>query len=167
MSCSNDCFESFPSLELGDLCSDTNPTVKHTSCADPVVSTEDTCSLPIYNNTPYSNYMGYANDSCIDHFTPQQVARMHCYIDLDYQSWQTDAKPSFVPLPPRIISANKDSIKLSWLPPLGPGGTVMFFAFLFAFSSLLRPVYTCKFHLNFYCDFLKDFQNLDIRFSGF
>jgi hypothetical protein len=74
--------------------------------------------------------MGYANDSCTNHFTPQQVARMHCYIDLDYQSWQTNTKPSFVPLPPRIIEADKDSIKLSWLPPLGPGGNVSTFLIL-------------------------------------
>ena len=122
MDCSDDCFESFPSLELGDLCSDTNATIKHTSCSDPVVTDENPCGLSIYTHTPYNNYMSYANDSCIDHFTPQQVARMHCYIDLDYQSWQTNAKPSFVPLPPRIIQANNDRIKLSWLPPLGSGG---------------------------------------------
>lgn len=122
MLCSDECFESFPSLELGDLCSDTKPTVKHTTCADPVVTSETTCGQPPYTDTPYTNYMGYANDSCTNNFTPQQVARMHCYIDLDYQSWQSNPKPSFIPLSPRITEAKKDKIKLSWLPPLGPGG---------------------------------------------
>ena len=124
LSCTHECFESFPSLELGDLCSDTKPTVVNRECKDPVG--KEKCGMPEYKNTPYNNYMSYANDSCTNHFTPQQVARMHCYIDLDYQSWQTNAKPSFVPLPPRIIEANKDKITLSWLPPLGPGGSVCY-----------------------------------------
>ena len=122
MSCTHECFESFPSLELGDLCSDTNPTVENRECKDPVG--KEKCGMPQYKNTPFNNYMSYANDSCTDHFTPQQVARMHCYIDLDYQSWQKNAKPSFVPFSPRIIEAKKDRITLSWLPPLGPGGSV-------------------------------------------
>lgn len=122
MFCTDDCFENFPSLELGDLCSDTNPTILNTKCAEPEVSSQATCGLPRYTNTPFKNYMGYADDSCTNHFTPQQIARMHCYIDQDYQSWQTNAKPSIVPLPPRITSATENSIKLSWIPPLGSGG---------------------------------------------
>ena len=131
MECANDCFESFPSLELGDLCEDTNPTILNTECGDPTYprlsshfSSQLTCGLPQYHNTPFRNYMGYANDSCTDNFTPQQVARMHCYIDQDYQSWQTNVRPSFIPLPPRITSQDEDSIRLSWIPPLGPGGSI-------------------------------------------
>ena len=141
MLCSDACFELFPSMELGDLCSDTNPTITHTTCNDPVVTTQDSCGLTQYNNTPFSNYMGYANDSCINHFTPQQVARMHCYIDLDYQSWQTNAKPSFVPLSPRIIEAKTGSIKFSWLPPLGPGGNVCRFLEGLSFTLLCGIFY--------------------------
>lgn len=125
MACSDDCFETFPSLELGDLCSDTKPTIQHTSCSDPVVTKENSCGFSIYTNTSYTNYMSYADDSCTNHFTPQQVARMHCYIDLDFQSWQAEPKPSFISLPPWIIQAENNIVKLSWLPPLGAGGNVL------------------------------------------
>ena len=44
----------------------------------------------------------YTGDSCINHFTPQQVARMHCYVDLVYKSWVDTPTPSPVPLPPTV-----------------------------------------------------------------
>lgn len=121
LKCREDCFESFPSLELGDMCSDTNPTILSRECRDPDPD-KTKCGAPHYTNTPFNNYMSYADDACTDHFTPQQVARMHCYINLDYQSWQTDLKPSFIPLPPRITSATKNTIQLAWIPPLASGG---------------------------------------------
>lgn len=122
--CTDDCSETFPSLELGDLCSDTNPTPANNLCRDPVVSKGGmTCGVKKFTNTPFRNYMSYANDSCTDTFTEQQVARMHCYIDLIYQSWQGEkTPPSFIPLPPRVTSKAENSVKLAWIPPLGTGG---------------------------------------------
>lgn len=124
MDCTDDCAENFPSLELGDLCSDTNPTPANSLCSDPVASKNGKiCGVKKFTNTPFKNYMSYANDSCTDKFTEQQVARMHCYIDLIHQSWQgTKTPPSFIPLPPRVTSKSEKSVKLAWIPPLGTGG---------------------------------------------
>lgn len=124
MECSDDCSETFPSLELGDLCSDTNPTPANSMCRDPIVDKATmTCGVKNFVNTPFRNYMSYANDSCTDTFTEQQAARMHCYLDLMYQSWQgTKTPPSFIPLPPRVTSKAENSVKLAWIPPLGTGG---------------------------------------------
>lgn len=123
MDCGDECAEFFPSLELGDLCSDTNPTPANNLCSDPVGKDSMVCGVKKLRNTPFSNYMSYANDSCLDSFTEQQAARMHCYIDLVYQSWQQEkTPPSFIPLPPRVTSKAKDKVTLTWIPPLGTGG---------------------------------------------
>ena len=42
------------------------------------------------------------DNKCTDHFSSQQVARMHCYIDHVYQTWQLVLKPSPVPLAPKV-----------------------------------------------------------------
>ena len=42
------------------------------------------------------------DDDCTDHFTPQQEARMHCYIDLVYKQWSRSKDPAPVPLAPRV-----------------------------------------------------------------
>lgn len=124
LDCTDDCAETFPSLELGDLCSDTNPTPANNQCRDPVVNkSERTCGVRKFVDTPFSNYMSYTDDSCTDSFSEQQVARMHCYIDLIHQSWQgAKTTPSFIPIPPRVTSKTKDTVKLTWIPPLGTGG---------------------------------------------
>lgn len=124
LDCTDDCAETFPSLELGDLCSDTNPTPANNQCNDPPVRKDSMiCGKKKFMNTPFRNYMSYANDSCTESFTEQQAARMHCYIDLVYQSWQqTQTPPSFIPLPPRVTSKTESSVKLVWIPPLGTGG---------------------------------------------
>ena len=126
MKCTDECYESFPSLELGDLCSDTNPTPENDACGDPKSkkNPEMFCGTSQFKDTPYSNFMSYSDDKCTESFTPQQSARMHCYVDLMYQSWQPVATtPSFIPLPPRIISENPQGVTLSWIPPLGTGGS--------------------------------------------
>lgn len=124
LDCTHDCAETFPSLELGDLCSDTNPTPANNLCRDPPVDRGSfTCGIKKFSNTPYRNYMSYANDSCTESFTEQQAARMHCYIDLVYQSWQhAKTPPSFIPLPPRVTSKTENGVKIAWIPPLGTGG---------------------------------------------
>ena len=122
MKCTDECAERLPSMELGDLCSDTLPTTAHDKCSDPKTS-ENRCGFGRFRSTPFRNYMSYADDSCTESFTPQQAARMHCYIDLVHQSWQPQqTKPSFIPLPPRVTSAGEGSVELAWIPPLGTGG---------------------------------------------
>nr|XP_006817135.1 PREDICTED: pappalysin-1-like [Saccoglossus kowalevskii] len=127
MGCTDECLEIYPSLELGDLIADTYPTPLNQHCRDPKPNEFDKCGIQIdYINTPFRNYMGYADNACIDNFTPQQRARMHCYIDLIYKPWQDSKTPSMVPLPPKIISKGEGSISMAWVPSLslnlgGPG----------------------------------------------
>lgn len=58
MECDDACRETQASLELGDLCADTNPTPRHAHCSDPGDSGE-TCGMSSFLNTPYKNYMSY------------------------------------------------------------------------------------------------------------
>ncbi|XP_064420709.1 pappalysin-1 [Latimeria chalumnae] len=116
-SCNDQCMETEPSLETGDLCADTNPTPKHKLCQDPN-PWNDTCGINNFVNTPYNNYMSYADDDCTDSFTPNQVARMHCYLDLVYQSWQPASKPPPIPVAPHVVDHTAESVTLEWLPPI-------------------------------------------------
>ncbi|XP_007474796.2 pappalysin-1 isoform X1 [Monodelphis domestica] len=116
-SCSDPCMETEPSFETGDLCSDTNPAPKHKLCGDPAPG-NDTCGFRTFLNTPYNNFMSYAEDDCTDSFTPNQVARMHCYLDLVYQSWQPAKKPAPIALMPQIVDRTPTSVTLEWFPPI-------------------------------------------------
>ncbi|XP_031143549.1 pappalysin-2 [Sander lucioperca] len=119
-SCDDPCQETTPSMETGDLCADTAPTPKSKACHDPG-AVSDTCGVAMYHNTPYSNYMSYTDDNCTNHFTPNQVARMHCYLDLVYQKWLMDQQPAPIPLAPIVTDQSPDSVSIYWLPPLrGP-----------------------------------------------
>ncbi|XP_071495915.1 pappalysin-1-like [Diadema antillarum] len=123
MSCDDPCRELAPSLETGDLVADTNPTPLNMHCRDPCPAESDMASCDgrptIYTNTPYRNYMGYSNAGCTDHFTPQQGARMHCYINLMYSSWAPSPSPSTIPLPPRVMSEDPEGgVTIAWIPPL-------------------------------------------------
>uniref|UniRef100_A0A672KPR9 Pappalysin 2 n=1 Tax=Sinocyclocheilus grahami TaxID=75366 RepID=A0A672KPR9_SINGR len=119
-SCDDPCQETTASMETGDLCADTAPTPKSKVCHDPD-PVNDTCGLTQYKNTPYNNYMSYTDDDCTNHFTPNQVARMHCYIDLVYKTWVHGRKPTPVPLAPVVIGQDADSITIHWLNPIsGP-----------------------------------------------
>ncbi|KAE8583612.1 hypothetical protein XENTR_v10020598 [Xenopus tropicalis] len=118
-SCSDPCMETDPSFETGDLCRDTNPAPKHKMCGDPgPASGNDTCGFQKFVNTPFNNYMSYADDDCTDSFTPNQVARMHCYLDLVYQSWQPTLKPLPVAIAPQIVERTPASVTLEWFPPI-------------------------------------------------
>ncbi|XP_071155893.1 pappalysin-1-like [Mytilus edulis] len=119
MDCDDPCVETHASLELGDLCSDTEPTPDNKQCHDPDGSIKSTCGLESFRNTPFNNYMSYADDSCINSFTSDQSARMHCYLDLVYKPWRTEKKPTPVPLPPKIARSTNASITISWISPLG------------------------------------------------
>uniref|UniRef100_A0A667XQM6 Pappalysin 2 n=1 Tax=Myripristis murdjan TaxID=586833 RepID=A0A667XQM6_9TELE len=119
-SCDDPCQETTPSMETGDLCADTAPTPKSKVCHDPG-TVNDTCGVTMYQDTPYNNYMSYTDDNCTNHFTPNQVARMHCYVDLVYQNWLTDSQPAPIPLAPIVTSQSSDSVSIYWLPPVrGP-----------------------------------------------
>ncbi|XP_063795775.1 pappalysin-2 isoform X2 [Pseudophryne corroboree] len=116
-SCDDPCSETEPSMETGDLCADTAPTPRNKLCRDPD-PTNDTCGPMFYTGTPYNNYMSYTDDDCANSFTPNQVARMHCYIDLKYQGWTKSKKPSPVPLAPIVIKQSPDYLTIHWLPPI-------------------------------------------------
>uniref|UniRef100_A0A8C9EY94 Pappalysin-1 n=1 Tax=Pavo cristatus TaxID=9049 RepID=A0A8C9EY94_PAVCR len=117
LSCSDPCMETEPSFETGDLCRDTNPAPKHKLCGDPGPG-NDTCGFHSFLNTPFSNFMSYADDDCTNSFTPNQVARMHCYLDLVYQSWQPAKKPAPVAIAPQIVARTPTSVTLEWFPPI-------------------------------------------------
>ncbi|XP_077309317.1 pappalysin-2 [Lithobates pipiens] len=116
-SCDDPCSETEPSMETGDLCADTAPTPKNKLCRDPD-PTNDTCGPMFYTGTPYNNYMSYSDDDCANSFTPNQVARMHCYLDLKYQGWTRTHKPSPVPLAPIVVKQSMDSLTIHWTPPI-------------------------------------------------
>uniref|UniRef100_A0A4W5Q691 Pappalysin 2 n=1 Tax=Hucho hucho TaxID=62062 RepID=A0A4W5Q691_9TELE len=119
-SCDDPCQETTPSMETGDLCADTAPTPKSKACHDPG-HVNDTCGITLYQDTPYNNYMSYTDDNCTNHFTPNQVARMHCYMDLVYENWLNNRRPSPIPLKPMVIRQSSDSVSIHWLPPVrGP-----------------------------------------------
>jgi len=66
-------------------------------------------------------YVFFTDDDCTNHFTPNQVARMHCYIDLVYKAWVQGRKPPPVPLAPVVIGQESDSISIHWPYPIsGP-----------------------------------------------
>nr|XP_020469038.1 pappalysin-2 isoform X1 [Monopterus albus] len=115
-SCDDPCQETTPSMETGDLCADTAPTPKSKACHDPE-GVNDTCGVIMYQDTPFSNYMSYTDDNCTNHFTPNQVARMHCYLDLVYQKWLTNHQPAPIPLAPIVTGQSSDSVSVYWVPP--------------------------------------------------
>ncbi|WAR31070.1 PAPP1-like protein [Mya arenaria] len=78
---------------------------------------EMACDDPCYENKPSMNL----DDTCVSEFTQQQVARMHCYLDLVYQPMRDMKRPSPVPLAPKVLSAGDGSVQLVWLEPLGLG----------------------------------------------
>ncbi len=118
LNCDDPCFETHASMELGDLCADTNPTPVNCKCSDNV---KGKCGNKVYKNTPYRNYMGYGTGSCPNHFTKDQVARMHCYIDLMYQSWSVMTGPSSIAVRPKVLSYDDSVLQMEWLPSIGMG----------------------------------------------
>ncbi|XP_053549279.1 pappalysin-2 [Bombina bombina] len=116
-SCDDPCSEIEPSMVTGDLCADTSPTPKNKLCQDPD-PINDTCGPMFYTGTPYNNYMSYSDDDCTNSFTPNQVARMHCYLDLKYQGWSRNQKPSSIPLPPTVVKQSSDTLTIQWMPPI-------------------------------------------------
>ncbi|XP_061490162.1 pappalysin-2 isoform X2 [Rhineura floridana] len=116
-SCDDLCRETAPSMETGDLCADTAPTPKSKLCRDPD-PINDTCGQTHFSGTSFNNYMSYTDDNCTDSFTPNQVARMHCYMDLVYQKWSQGRKPTPIPMPPMVIGQSQETLTIYWTPPI-------------------------------------------------
>lgn len=116
--CDDPCFETHASMELGDLCADTNPTPINHKCHEPAGGV---CGIKRFKKAPYRNYMGYGGAQCPDHFTKDQVSRMHCYIDYLCQGWSLGNEPSTIPIKPKILSYAMGTVQFEWLPPLGFG----------------------------------------------
>lgn len=66
----------------------------------------------------FAFFLPLKDDTCTDSFTENQVARMHCYLDLVYQTWQPDYKPPPVPMAPRVVEQRRDSVTVEWFPPI-------------------------------------------------
>eukprot|EP00794_Sanderia_malayensis_P010275 gene10275-11330_t len=118
LGCDHACFETHPSMELGDLCADTNPTPVNSKCTDVVTGK---CGKKVYTDTPFRNYMGYGTGPCLSEFTKDQVARMHCYVDMMYQTWIVSSGPSAIAVPPKILSYNDGTLQMEWLRPIAMG----------------------------------------------
>lgn len=69
---------------VGDLCSDTWPTPRNTSCIQP--GGFDPCDGEPWGTTDTQNIMGYSF-GCATEFSPQQVGRMHCWIEDRLSPW--------------------------------------------------------------------------------
>jgi len=67
----------------GDYCCDTRPTKQTYTC--PVPSANQCLNLPYYGQQPdnYENYMAYADEPCLDNFTPDQISVMHSQLSND------------------------------------------------------------------------------------
>lgn len=80
----------------------------------------ETFALPLDTGTgsAFTSSFVSTDDECTDSFTPNQVARMHCYLDLVYQQWSESRKPTPIPIPPMVIGQNHTSLTIHWLPPI-------------------------------------------------
>ncbi len=87
---------------IGDLCADTPPTPTNQG---PCVNFPgyDACSGLLWGYTMPENYMGYANQSCLTTFTPQQQGRLLCWSNTALDNWaipfQIQATPVLGPAP--------------------------------------------------------------------
>lgn len=77
------------------------------------------CHIIILSSlSPYLSLCWFSDDDCTNSFTPNQMARMHCYLDLVYQSWQPVKKPAPIAIAPQIVDRTSNSITLEWFPPV-------------------------------------------------
>jgi hypothetical protein len=88
------CYESVESEDrdlVGDLCADTPPGPAWYECSDAVGI--DSCADLPWGATQPENIMGYAPTNCRTLFTPQQEARMRCWIDDILSGWVEVSPP--------------------------------------------------------------------------
>ncbi|KAK3088573.1 hypothetical protein FSP39_020751 [Pinctada imbricata] len=92
MDCNDPCLENVPSMELGDLCSDTLPTPSNKLCQDPDGITSS-CGISTFHNTPFRNYMSYAGPPDAEpcelsdmSWIPDAVScgPLECYLELSF-----------------------------------------------------------------------------------
>ncbi len=69
----------------GDFASDTDPTPVNFFCGPP--GGTDSCSGNPWGTTHFRNFMGYAPDSCTDHFSQHQNGRAHCWFNQVLTGW--------------------------------------------------------------------------------
>jgi hypothetical protein len=145
--CSTSCAEfAGRSLEdgdsTGDLCSDTPPTPRNFQCGPPADNPDtpgvnesiDPCNQTPWGTTAYKNFMGYASDSCLDHFTPQQMGRMHGWINQVLRGWLVGADagdPPTVILPGTTVmeTVTTNKVTVSFSKPMNTASTQAAFRF--------------------------------------
>jgi len=74
--------------EKGDLCCDTALAGRH-GCEDFFNDMEE-CAHGAWEYIEVTNYMSFSDDGCWDHFSDQQVSRMHCWICNAHPGWIVD-----------------------------------------------------------------------------
>jgi hypothetical protein len=117
----------------GDFASDTPPTNRNFDCGPPTDDPGtpenealDSCNGQPWGTTDYSNFMGYANDTCIDHFTPQQMGRMHAWINAKLTGWLvgTDAgDPPIVTSPGPATTVGNGPVVVQFSKPMNTAST--------------------------------------------
>ncbi len=125
-----DCYES-PELApetgdiVGDFCSDTPPGPLNRSCANS--SETDSCSGLLWGYTMPENYMGYAEETCLDTFTPQQRGRIRCWVnflDTWLMPFKAEATNAFGPAPLEAdFAVTSHKSVTSWLWDFGDSTT--------------------------------------------
>ncbi len=125
----SDCYEKVGATNhdfTGDWCSDTDPTPINYNCTPP--PGVDTCSGLSWGPTDVQNYMGYSGDACWSEFSPQQMGRMHCWMNSVLSSWISnvqfvaDTNFGHVPLTVNFSSASAKAVS-AWSWQFGDGGT--------------------------------------------
>ena len=100
--CNGDCADSLCD-QVGDRCCDTPATIGGSllTCQNWNLG-PDVCTTgnPAFDPADYTNYMDYAQDGCWDHFSPQQVRRMH--------GWACDRVPGWINSPDCNTNGNPD-----------------------------------------------------------
>jgi hypothetical protein len=114
---------------IGDLCSDTPPTPTNQG---PCVNFpgSDPCSGLPWGYTMPENYMGYANQSCLTTFTPQQIGRLRCWSNTVLDNWsipfQVAATPILGQAPLTVdFSATTHKADPDWSWDFGDGGSAV------------------------------------------
>lgn len=108
----------------GDLIADTQPE------SDYAVFCFDGFQSCGGNNRPLKNYMNYTQDTCLDHFTPEQINRMRCTI-INYRSTLLNTVPvaDFLfnaqgrALSFTSMAADEDGQIVEWMWDFGDGAT--------------------------------------------
>ena len=131
---------------IGDLCADTPPTPTNSGpCTN--YQGNDPCSGLAWGYTMPENYMGYATQSCLNTFTPEQRGRMRCWTGSALDSWvipfQVEIAPVLGPAPLEVQftgSTYKDVLAWDW--DFGDGGSSPEAAPLYTFQQPGVPAVT-------------------------